>query len=275
MRGSAQGVSAELSHFATADHLLTCSYGIPLASVDDGGSRRSNAGRGTAGHRRAGGGRAAGDQRGRAEPQRHADGRYAPEMAEHPHGRRAEDSRPPRLVGPRSRGAKRCLGSRQLARRPTRLVLAPIPNNSEFCVRNPLDAGTCGEIGSHSHRGVPMTRMFLLAGVMLATVAGHAQEKPKLPTQQETLAKWPWSIELQAMPFQQQRVQITLAPKEGMEYKYRLAEGGSFLYSWTATSELYWELHSEPEGAPRGYAEFFDTNQGAGSNGAYQAPFTG
>ena len=120
-----------------------------------------------------------------------------------------------------------------------------------------------------------MTRTFLLAGVMLATVAGHAQEPLKLPTQQETLAKWPWSIELQAMPFQQQRVQFTLSPKEGMEYKYRLAEGGSFLYSWTATSELYWELHSEPEGAPRGYAEFFDTNQGASSNGAYQAPFTG
>lgn len=120
-----------------------------------------------------------------------------------------------------------------------------------------------------------MTRTVLLAGVMLATVAGHAQETVKLPTQQETLAKWPWSIAVQAMPFQQQRVQFTLAPKEGMEYKYRLEKGGSFLYAWTATSELYWELHSEPEGAPRGYAEFFDTNQGAASNGAYQAPFTG
>ena len=47
------------------------------------------------------------------------------------------------------------------------------------------------------------------------------------------------------------------------------------LYSWTATSDLYWELHSEPEGSPRGYAEFFDTNQGSSSNGAYQAPFPG
>ena len=30
---------------------------------------------------------------------------------------------------------------------------------------------------------------------------------------------------------------------------------------------------TEGMGSPRGYAEFFDTNQGAGSNGAYQAPF--
>jgi hypothetical protein len=120
-----------------------------------------------------------------------------------------------------------------------------------------------------------MTRTFLLAGVMLAAVAGHAQEPVKSPTQQETLAKWPWSIAVQTMPFQQQRVQFMLGPAEGMEYKYRLEKGGSLLYSWTATSELYWELHSEPDGVPRGYAEFFDTNRGEASNGAYQAPFPG
>jgi hypothetical protein len=32
---------------------------------------------------------------------------------------------------------------------------------------------------------------------------------------------------------------------------------------------------SQPDNAPRGYAEFFDTNQGTGSNGVYHAPFTG
>ena len=120
-----------------------------------------------------------------------------------------------------------------------------------------------------------MTRTFLAAAALVAAVVAQAQEPVKLPTQQETLAKWPWSIAVQAMPFQQQRVQLTLAPKEGIEYKYRLEKGGTFVYAWTATSELYWELHSEPEGAPRGYAEFFDTNQGAASNGAYKAPFPG
>ena len=74
-----------------------------------------------------------------------------------------------------------------------------------------------------------MTRTVLVATIMLVTVAVHAQEPVKVPTQQETLAKWPWSIAVHAMPFQQQRVQFRLAPKEGMEYKYRLEQGGSFL----------------------------------------------
>jgi len=39
-----------------------------------------------------------------------------------------------------------------------------------------------------------MTRMFLVATALIATVGLHAQEPLKLPTQQETLAKWPWSI---------------------------------------------------------------------------------
>jgi hypothetical protein len=115
----------------------------------------------------------------------------------------------------------------------------------------------------------------LAAALLLAIVPLQGQEKPKLPTQQETLAKWPWSIKVLPFPLQQQRIQFTLKPAEGMEYKYRLEQGASFVYSWTATSDLYWELHSEPDGSPRGYAEFFDTNQGAASNGAYQAPFPG
>ena len=121
-----------------------------------------------------------------------------------------------------------------------------------------------------------MTRMFLLAGVMLATVAGHAQEKPKLPTQQETLAKWPWSIELQAMPFQQQRVQFTLAPKEGMEYKYRLEKGAALVFSWTATAPVHYELHSEPDAGPKGYAETFDKHDSRDTaHASYVAPFSG
>ena len=109
----------------------------------------------------------------------------------------------------------------------------------------------------------------------VGTFALHAQEPLKLPTQAETLAKWPWSIAVHTAPFKQETVKFTLAPKEGMEYKYRLEKGSSMLYSWNATSELYWELHSEPEGSPRGYAEFFDTNGGDRSNGVYNAPFSG
>ncbi|MGH9255128.1 MAG: hypothetical protein ACRD3C_11215 [Vicinamibacterales bacterium] len=120
-----------------------------------------------------------------------------------------------------------------------------------------------------------MTRLITVVGLVLSTSVAYTQEPVKSPSQQETLAKWPWSISLQTAPFKQETVTFTLGPKEGMEYKYRLEKGSSMLYAWTASSELYWELHSEPDGAPRGYAEFFDTSGGDRSNGVYNAPFSG
>jgi len=111
--------------------------------------------------------------------------------------------------------------------------------------------------------------------VVVGLVAGAATATAQSPTHWDTLAKWPWSISLQPAPFRQHSIQLKLAPKEGMEFKYRIDHGGAMLYSWTATSPLYWELHSQPDNAPRGYADFFDINEGRGSHGVYNAPFTG
>jgi len=122
---------------------------------------------------------------------------------------------------------------------------------------------------------IPMTRLLGAAIIALMTVGAHAQQPSKSPSQEETLAKWPWSISLQAAPFKRHSMEIKLAPKEGMELKYRLDKGASMLYSWTSTGDLHWELHSQPDGAPQGYAEFFDTNDGNKSTGVYNAPFTG
>jgi hypothetical protein len=118
--------------------------------------------------------------------------------------------------------------------------------------------------------------LVLILTALLFAATPQAQEPAvKSPTQAETLAKWPWSIKLHSAPFKQESIQIRLAPKEGMEYKYRLEEGAGMLYAWTSTARVHWELHSQPDNAPRGYAEFFDTQQGTGSNGGYQAPFPG
>ena len=48
-----------------------------------------------------------------------------------------------------------------------------------------------------------------------------------------------------------------LAPGEFVEYKYRLEQGRSMLYSWTASFWVRSEMHSERDGAPAGTAEFF------------------
>ena len=120
-----------------------------------------------------------------------------------------------------------------------------------------------------------MTRSLIALTVALITTALHAQEPPVSPTQAETLAKWPWSISIQTAPFAGESVEITLAPLEGMEYKYRLDEDAGMLYSWTSTGAVHWELHSQPDDAPQGYAEFFDTSDGDASHGVYTAPFSG
>src|SRR6185312_3757115 len=58
--------------------------------------------------------------------------------------------------------------------------------------------------------------------------------------------------------FREETVSFTIAPREFMEYKYRLEKGKSLLYSWKATAPVNYELHAEPDGAPRGFAETYE-----------------
>jgi hypothetical protein len=76
--------------------------------------------------------------------------------------------------------------------------------------------------------------------------------------------------------FKQETVEFTIAPREGMEYKYRLDKGEALLYSWKATGPVSYEFHAEPDGAPRGYAQSYE--KGAGTtqaSGTLTAPFPG
>jgi hypothetical protein len=80
----------------------------------------------------------------------------------------------------------------------------------------------------------------------------------------------------QERAFKEETIEFRLAPREGMEYKYRLDKGEAMLYSWTATTPVNYELHAEPDGAPRGYAQSYEkkdaTSQAAGT---LTAPFSG
>ncbi len=61
-----------------------------------------------------------------------------------------------------------------------------------------------------------------------------------------------------------------------MEYKYRLEQGEALLYSWTATGHVNYELHAEPDGAPRGYAQTYELRQATSeASGTLTAPFSG
>ena len=80
----------------------------------------------------------------------------------------------------------------------------------------------------------------------------------------------------QEKPFQQENVDFKLAPREGMEYKYRLDKGEALLYSWSATGPVDYELHAEPDGAPAGYAQSYEKKSASsGASGTLTAPFPG
>ena len=76
--------------------------------------------------------------------------------------------------------------------------------------------------------------------------------------------------------FHQETVNFTVAPNEGMEYKYRLDKGEALLYSWKTTGPVNVEFHAEPDGGPRGYAQSYEkAQQQTEASGTLTAPFSG
>ena len=80
----------------------------------------------------------------------------------------------------------------------------------------------------------------------------------------------------QQKPYASETVDFIVAPKQGMEYKYRLDKGESLLYSWKATGPVNVEFHAEPDGAPRGYAQTYEKlDRQTTASGTLTAPFSG
>ena len=80
----------------------------------------------------------------------------------------------------------------------------------------------------------------------------------------------------QERPFTNDTQEFVLGPREGIEYKYRLEKGESLLYSWTASEAVNYELHAEPDGAPRGYAQSYEKRDATReASGTLTAPFSG
>jgi hypothetical protein len=85
----------------------------------------------------------------------------------------------------------------------------------------------------------------------------------------------PRAIASQPAGLKRDSIEFALGPYEMVEYKYRLAERASMVFSWAATGEVMYDFHSEPDGAPEGYAQSFEKGRTAQLNGRYDAPFSG
>jgi hypothetical protein len=106
-------------------------------------------------------------------------------------------------------------------------------------------------------------------GITGQTVAALAAASAKATGQTTTIVP-------QEREFNRETIEFKVAPHEGMEYKYRLDKGEALLYSWKATGPVNYELHAEPDGAPRGYAESYEKVQATSpASGPLTAPFPG
>ena len=84
------------------------------------------------------------------------------------------------------------------------------------------------------------------------------------------------TITAQTRRYQNETVEFTLTPGNSVEYKYRLDKGQALLYSRKATGRVNYELHAEPDGAPRGYAETYEQRNATDTaSGTLIAPFSG
>ena len=80
---------------------------------------------------------------------------------------------------------------------------------------------------------------------------------------------------LQSRDYKVDSREFQLAPAEGMEFKYHIEKGGGLLYTWTATANVEYEFHGEPQGGPAGAYESYDLSAGEKGAGNFTAPFTG
>ena len=70
--------------------------------------------------------------------------------------------------------------------------------------------------------------------------------------------------------------QFDLGPYGGyVEYKYALEPGATLLYTWTATSEVNFDFHTEPAGTPPGASDSFERGTASAGRGSYTAPYAG
>ena len=68
---------------------------------------------------------------------------------------------------------------------------------------------------------------------------------------------------------------FTVPSLGSVEFKYQLARGESFVYSWRAPAPIAFDFHTEPAGQPADASETFERGDAAEKQGVYTAPYDG
>jgi hypothetical protein len=110
----------------------------------------------------------------------------------------------------------------------------------------------------------------------LSLLSGTGELAPVPPPQGDALAPVQEGlVALYPDEYRYDARELTLGPYEYLEFKYRLAEGATMLFSWTASGDVLHDFHGDRDGAPANAAESFDNRPRREAYGSFSAPFSG
>jgi hypothetical protein len=80
-------------------------------------------------------------------------------------------------------------------------------------------------------------------------------------------------------PYKVDTIEVQLRPGKSVEYKYRLATGGSFVYSWSASGKVIYDFHGQPDDGTAADAKSYERRDHGEetdrAHGSFTAPFSG
>lgn len=110
-------------------------------------------------------------------------------------------------------------------------------------------------------------------GLGLTALAGTDEAGPAAPSTLEAVRAGVNTPQTGVLA--QDTFTVELRPFEGVEYKYRVEKGGSMAYAWTASSDVGFDFHGEPDGAAEGFSESYGKGEGRAAQGVFIAPTPG
>lgn len=76
-------------------------------------------------------------------------------------------------------------------------------------------------------------------------------------------------------PFKVQEMSITLQPNEGAEIKALMRAGESFVFGWTSSDPISFDMHGEKVGGGDEFSSYWKDRDQTAAHGRFVAPFDG
>ena len=107
-----------------------------------------------------------------------------------------------------------------------------------------------------------------LAGPVAPAEEDTPRAAPSVGRQEGPIRRYPTA-------YKTDETQFVLGPYEYVEYKYRLEQDATMLYSWAADGGVVHDFHGEREGGWVSASESFDKQARREDYGSFTAPFAG